>query len=114
MLNSLMYRLSYYRFDEVRTSWGKAPGFDTVRQTEIGLKGYKLKNYEEVFTSENWIVRIFKVKPRNPRDYIIVRSKHLLNFPAKLEEIKEKNEIFNGHKYRTKVNAIKKKRIATL
>ena len=31
MLNSLMYRLSYYRFDEVQTSPNKPPGFDNVR-----------------------------------------------------------------------------------
>ena len=37
MLNSLMYRLSYYRFDEVRTAWQKGTGYDTVRQTEIGV-----------------------------------------------------------------------------
>lgn len=43
MLNSLMYRLSYYRFDEVRTAWQKGTGYDTVRQTEIGVK--KIKNF---------------------------------------------------------------------
>ncbi len=28
---SLMYKLSYYRFGEVHTMQGQAPGFDTVR-----------------------------------------------------------------------------------
>lgn len=75
------------------------------------MKGYKLKKYEEAFTSENWIVRIFKVKPRNSRDNIIIRSRQLINFPEKLDEIKEKNDIFKTHKYRTKVvNAILKKK----
>jgi dolichyl-diphosphooligosaccharide---protein glycosyltransferase len=37
MLSSLMYRLSYYRFDEVMTAYGKPQGYDTVRQTEIGV-----------------------------------------------------------------------------
>ena len=32
-----MYRLSYYRFDEVRTLNNKPAGFDTVRHTEIGV-----------------------------------------------------------------------------
>ena len=31
MLSSLMYRLSYYRFDEVKTAYDKPEGFDTVR-----------------------------------------------------------------------------------
>ncbi len=37
MLNSLMYRLSYYRFDEKYTSAGRKPGYDLVRKYEIGV-----------------------------------------------------------------------------
>jgi hypothetical protein len=37
MLNSLMYKLSYYRFDEVVTGHGRKTGWDTVRQVEIGV-----------------------------------------------------------------------------
>lgn len=62
MLNSLMYRLSYYDFDKVVTEQNKPGGMDRVRNTEIGLKNYKLEHHEEAFTSEHWIVRIFKVK----------------------------------------------------
>lgn len=50
----------------------------------MGLKGYKLKHFTEAFTSENWIVRIFKVKKRHNRDGIIYRSKVLYNFPSNL------------------------------
>jgi len=83
MLNSLMYRLSFYRFDEVYNHQNNKFGWDTVRNTEMGLKGYKLKHFEEAFTSENWIVRIFKVKNRNNRDGIqIIKPAHLANkFP---------------------------------
>lgn len=59
--DSLMYRLCYYRFHETGQG-GK--GFDRVRQVQMADEAskIKLKYFEEVFTSENWIVRIFKVK----------------------------------------------------
>ncbi|XP_022754987.1 dolichyl-diphosphooligosaccharide--protein glycosyltransferase subunit STT3A [Durio zibethinus] len=61
MLNSLMYKLSYYRFVETD---GK--GFDRVRRTEIGKKYFKLTHFEEVFTTHHWMVRIYKLKsPKN-------------------------------------------------
>ncbi|KAA8534912.1 hypothetical protein F0562_029872 [Nyssa sinensis] len=62
MLNSLMYKLSYYRFVETD---GK--GFDRVRRTEIGKKYFKLTHFEEVFTTHHWMVRIFKLKPPKNR-----------------------------------------------
>lgn len=37
MKNCLMYKLCYYRFDEVTTQQGKPTGFDTVRNVEIGV-----------------------------------------------------------------------------
>lgn len=61
MLNSLMYKLSYYRFGEVYTEYEKAAGFDRVRQVEIGVKDIKLKYLEEAYTSEHWLVRIYRV-----------------------------------------------------
>ena len=63
MLNSLMYRLSYYRFSELQTG---APGHDRVRGTQIGLQKYALNVVDEAFTSENWIVRIYRVKKPDP------------------------------------------------
>ncbi|VFQ63048.1 unnamed protein product [Cuscuta campestris] len=62
MLNSLMYKLSYYRFVETD---GK--GFDRVRRTEIGKKYFKLTHFEEVFTTHHWMVRIYKLKPPKNR-----------------------------------------------
>lgn len=70
MANSLMYKLSFYRFDEVKTAHQKPAGFDTVRNQEVGTKNMKLKHFEEAFTSENWIVRIYRVKPRGNRDTV--------------------------------------------
>jgi len=33
-----------------------------VRQAVIGLKDFKLTHFEEAYTSERWLVRIYKVK----------------------------------------------------
>jgi len=67
MLNCLMYKLSYYRFGELTTEYGKPPGYDRARGVEIGNKEVKLEYLEEAFTTSNWIVRIYKVKPPNNR-----------------------------------------------
>ncbi|CAL0332509.1 unnamed protein product [Lupinus luteus] len=67
MLNSLMYKLSYYRFVETD---GRA--FDRVRQTEIGKKYIKLTHFEEVYTTHHWMVRLYKLKP--PRNRIRGKS----------------------------------------
>lgn len=37
--------------------------FDRARGVEIGNKDIELKHVEEAFTTANWIVRIYKVKP---------------------------------------------------
>jgi dolichyl-diphosphooligosaccharide--protein glycosyltransferase len=66
-LRSLMYKLSYYRFGELKIDLSTPPGFDRVRGVEIGNKKIKLKYLEEVYTSEHWLVRIYKVKKLHNR-----------------------------------------------
>lgn len=41
--------------------------FDRARGVEIGNKDIKLEHLEEAFTTSNWIVRIYRVKPPNNR-----------------------------------------------
>lgn len=41
--------------------------YDRARGVEIGNKDVKLEYLEEAFTTSNWIVRIYKVKPPNNR-----------------------------------------------
>jgi dolichyl-diphosphooligosaccharide--protein glycosyltransferase len=36
--------------------------FDRTRHVEIGNKNFDLKHVEEAYTTEHWIVRIYKVK----------------------------------------------------
>lgn len=62
LLNSLMYKMCYYRFGQVYTEGGKPTGFDRVRGAEIGNKDFELDVLEEAYTTEHWLVRIYKVK----------------------------------------------------
>ncbi|KAF1801309.1 glycosyltransferase family 66 protein [Mucor lusitanicus] len=59
MKDSLMYKMSYYRFNEV---FGGRQPYDRVRNQPLPMKGPELSVLDEAFTSENWIVRIYKVK----------------------------------------------------
>jgi len=66
LLNCMMYKLCYYKFSGVYTEHGKPTGYDRVRYAEIGNKDFELKHLEEAYTSEHWIVRIYRVlKPNN-------------------------------------------------
>ncbi|KAJ8395778.1 hypothetical protein AAFF_G00028250 [Aldrovandia affinis] len=72
LLNCLMYKMSYYRFGEMQLDFRTPPGFDRTRNAEIGNKDIKFKHLEEAFTSEHWLVRIYKVKKlenREPLDH---------------------------------------------
>ncbi|RPB15882.1 STT3 subunit of Oligosaccharyl transferase [Morchella conica CCBAS932] len=59
MKNSLLYKMSYYNYDRLFPA-GQAQ--DRVRNVKLPAKGPELNVLEEAFTSENWIVRIYKVK----------------------------------------------------
>jgi dolichyl-diphosphooligosaccharide--protein glycosyltransferase len=62
LLNCLMYKMCYYRFGAVYTEQGKPTGYDRVRNVEIGNKDFELDVLEEAYTTEHWLVRIYKVK----------------------------------------------------
>ena len=78
----------------------------------MGLKNFKLDYFEESFTSENWIVRIYKRKSRKNREGLIYMSKNSLNYPTHLEEMKLEFELFDNMKYKYKIILRKKKKIA--
>ncbi|KAL0954077.1 hypothetical protein HGRIS_005226 [Hohenbuehelia grisea] len=59
MRNSLMYKMSYYRFAEL---FGGGQATDRVRNQAMPKQGPTLDYLDEAFTSENWIVRIYEVK----------------------------------------------------
>jgi len=64
LLNCVAYKLCYYKFGQMHTEYGKPPGYDRARGREVGRKNIELTTMEEAFTSEHWIVRIYKVCPR--------------------------------------------------
>lgn len=68
MLNCLMYKLIYYRYGDIRIKRDEENGYDSVRRSVIGNKDFKLTHFEEAFTSERWLVRIYKVLPLPPMD----------------------------------------------
>ncbi|KAL7858801.1 hypothetical protein AOLI_G00189030 [Acnodon oligacanthus] len=68
LLNCLMYKMSYYRFGEMQLDFRTPPGFDRTRNAEIGNKDIKFQHLEEAFTSEHWLVRIYKVKKLENRE----------------------------------------------
>ena len=59
-----MYKLSYYRFADAAMLTTGRRGFDRVRNVEIGNMDIKLNYFTEVFTTEHWMVRIYKVNDR--------------------------------------------------
>ncbi|KAI9694346.1 MAG: oligosaccharyl transferase stt3 subunit [Bogoriella megaspora] len=59
MRNSLMYKMSYYNYNSLFPA-GQAQ--DRVRGSKLPAVGPELTTVEEAFTSENWIIRIYKVK----------------------------------------------------
>ncbi|XP_037938212.1 dolichyl-diphosphooligosaccharide--protein glycosyltransferase subunit STT3A-like [Teleopsis dalmanni] len=61
-LNCLMYKMCYYRFGQIFSEGGKPSGYDRVRAAEIGNKDFELDVLEEAYTTEHWLVRIYKVK----------------------------------------------------
>merc|ERR1711939_608689 len=60
MKNSLMYKMSYYNYNQLFPA-GQAQ--DRVRGSPLPAQGPELSILDEAFTSENWIIRIYKVKP---------------------------------------------------
>ncbi|KAG9241749.1 glycosyltransferase family 66 protein [Calycina marina] len=59
MKDSLMYKMSYYNY---HTLFPPGQTMDRVRQVKMPDVGPVLNTVEEAFTSENWIIRIYKVK----------------------------------------------------
>ncbi|KFM59622.1 Dolichyl-diphosphooligosaccharide--protein glycosyltransferase subunit STT3B, partial [Stegodyphus mimosarum] len=70
LLNCLMYKLSYYRFGELQLDFRTPSGFDRTRNMEIGNKNFELEHLEEAYTTEHWLVRIYRVKKESNRPSI--------------------------------------------
>ncbi|KAL3664050.1 hypothetical protein V7S43_010936 [Phytophthora oleae] len=69
MTKSVLYKLSYFEFNQMESppaSEGEDPvfGWDMSRRFSIPPNDINLHNFEHVFTSEAWMVRIYRVKSR--------------------------------------------------
>jgi len=70
MTDSIMYRMSYYRFGELRMGFNQPGGLDRTRGYQIGVKDFQLTHLEEAYTTENWLVRVYRVVDNNNRPSI--------------------------------------------
>jgi len=59
--DSVLFKFSYKGFAEQYTRHQAQPGYDLIRRQQISFRPV-LAYFDEVFTSENWIVRIYKLK----------------------------------------------------
>ncbi|EEB17292.1 Dolichyl-diphosphooligosaccharide--protein glycosyltransferase subunit STT3B, putative [Pediculus humanus corporis] len=60
LLNCLMYKLSYFRFGELKMDYRSPAGFDRTRNSVIGNKNFDLTYLEEAYTTEHWLVRVYR------------------------------------------------------
>jgi hypothetical protein len=58
------------------TRQGEDSGYDSVRNAVIGKKDIKLTYFEEAYTSERWLVRIYRVLPFAEMHPAIAESQH--------------------------------------
>merc|ERR1719210_1075022 len=109
LLNCLMYKLSYYRFGELKMDYRSPAGYDRTRNAVIGHKDFDLTYLEEAYTSEHWLVRVYRVKkpdefnrPRiDPKDREIVRKKSYVskkNSKRKRGVIKSRPVVVKGQR----------------
>jgi len=109
LLNCLMYKLSYYRFGELKMDYRSPAGYDRTRNTVIGHKDFDLTYLEESFTSEHWLVRVYRVKkpdefnrPRiEPKDRLIPRKKSFSSKKSNKRKrgvIKSRPVVVKGHR----------------
>merc|ERR1711962_1742267 len=115
LLNCLMYKLSYYRFGDLKLDYQTPAGFDRTRNAVIGHKDFELTYLEEAYTTEHWLVRICRVKkpdefnrPRIPYSQRKVKtrsSKFLSKKSSKKKKgtIKHKPTVVKGQKPSKKV-----------
>ena len=77
LLNCLMYKLSYYRFGELKLDYSSPAGYDRTRNAVIGNKDISLTYLEEAYTTQHWLVRVYRYD-KNSRPYIREREEQIL------------------------------------
>jgi dolichyl-diphosphooligosaccharide--protein glycosyltransferase len=102
LLNCLMYKLSYYKFGDLKFDYNTPAGFDRTRNAVIGNKDFDLTYLEEAYTSEHWLVRIYRVKkpdefnrPRIPYADRVVKKRNSKSARKNSKNKKRKGSIKN-------------------
>ena len=49
-----------YRFGELQLDYHHPSGYDRTRNVEIGNKDISFEHLEEAYTTEHWLVRIYR------------------------------------------------------
>ncbi|XP_030856257.1 dolichyl-diphosphooligosaccharide--protein glycosyltransferase subunit STT3B [Strongylocentrotus purpuratus] len=96
--NCLMYKMCYYRFGELQLDFRSPAGFDRTRGVEIGKKDISFEHLEEAYTTEHWLVRVYKVKPlsnRVPSQNLLKRKAGVKKYVSKKTSKKRRGSIKN-------------------
>uniref|UniRef100_H3CBD2 Uncharacterized protein n=1 Tax=Tetraodon nigroviridis TaxID=99883 RepID=H3CBD2_TETNG len=67
LLNCLMYKMCYYRFGQVYTEAKTRETIQTFSSLKLFSSNFELDVLEEAYTTEHWLVRIYKVKDLDNR-----------------------------------------------
>jgi dolichyl-diphosphooligosaccharide--protein glycosyltransferase len=63
MSQSMMFKFCYNNFKKFQFHPHVRKGTDIARQVEVPYLDIKLQHFEEAFTTQNWIIRIYRVLP---------------------------------------------------
>jgi dolichyl-diphosphooligosaccharide--protein glycosyltransferase len=74
MRNSLMFKMSYFRFGELSGGAGQV-GHDRVRGSQVNTASITLDTLEEAYSTEHLIVRVYKVKKPDNLGRPLIRTK---------------------------------------
>ncbi|KAF5394859.1 Oligosaccharyl transferase stt3 protein [Paragonimus heterotremus] len=90
VLDSLIYKLSYFRYHEVNLGPHIPTGFDNTRSEQIGHKYTKdsLEHFEEAYTSQNWLLRLYRVLTPNNQISVYPRRRSLRKFDRRTPTVK--------------------------
>lgn len=62
LTDSLLFKFSYYNFAKFSIDEKVPLGYDLVRQQVLFKKDISFRYFEEAYTTENWLYRIYRVK----------------------------------------------------
>jgi dolichyl-diphosphooligosaccharide--protein glycosyltransferase len=61
LFNSMLFKMCYHKFDQFVWHPSLPPGVDIQRERKVRNLNFTLSQFQEAFTTEHWVVRIYKV-----------------------------------------------------